>query len=785
MADVVTRLVVDSKEYDSKIQRAVAGLTQYEKKCREVGGTLEFVEKEDLDFVKALGQMETVSSSATSKLSELKKAFTELSVQYKNLTDAEKKAPYGKALAGSLEQLKGRIRNAEGDLRSAQADLSSFGDAFKQIGAKMGIPIEMFTKLGPAVAAASAAMKIATDAFKQNEILMDEWGRITQSAGSLYQGFLNSINTGDISGFLKNIGKIISKAREAYDALDELGTFNAFNQIQIEKARTNWNEAITNYREGTGTKADVETAAQNLKNELKSRQEKEQKVYIDAIKDLAASRGVDEDMLQKALSGTYGDYETLKNTPLTGKKTIYRPGLVPGAPGYADEVAVAANETEKLGQALQKLSDEDLARIQALGAQAQRTSTEISQIDKQKVRVLGAGSSKNTGVTVPVEPVIPEGSAAALKQQISELQKAWNLATTQDKRDTIKGQIDAANEALKAMTPQIEPVAAAIKDAAAMWTEHSQKLADVKARLAEFQAMATDSSLTDEQREWAQGMADAYQKQLDKMTSATEEATNKMSESLDKLPTKFEMMQEALDKMSTGVDAISTLGNSLNELKGIGEDLADAFSGEMDAWDSLMTVFNSGIGIMQTVIGVMEAINTLQELGNALSDAKVAKQAAETTAVVSGKGAEAAAETAEAAASGTATVANTAEAASGAGAAMAGIPIVGPVLAIAAIAAVLAAVFAATSKAQSAGNFATGGLIPGSSFSGDNLTANVNSGELILNRAQQSNLAGQLSGGATQTIVVEGRIRGKDILLSANNTNRAAGGSRGYYTQVK
>ena len=104
---------------------------------------------------------------------------------------------------------------------------------------------------------------------------------------------------------------------------------------------------------------------------------------------------------------------------------------------------------------------------------------------------------------------------------------------------------------------------------------------------------------------------------------------------------------------------------------------------------------------------------------------------------------------------------------------------------IAAIAAVLAAVLAATSKAKSAGKFAQGGIVPGSSFSGDNLTANVNSGELILNRAQQGAIAGQLQGTAQQTVMVEGRISGKDILLSANNTNRAAGGSRGYYTKVK
>ena len=236
--------------------------------------------------------------------------------------------------------------------------------------------------------------------------------------------------------------------------------------------------------------------------------------------------------------------------------------------------------------------------------------------------------------------------------------------------------------------------------------------------------------------------------------------------------------------MSSGVGAISTIGNAFNELKGIGEDLTAAFSGEMDAWDSLMTVFNSGIGIMQTVIGVMDAINTLQELSSTLSKKKVADQAAETTAVVTGKGTEAAANLQEAGTSMTAAGANAAESSSAAGKAVAGIPIVGPILAVAAIAAVLAATFAAMSKAKSAGKFASGGIVPGNNYN-DGLVANVSSGELILNRAQQGAIASQLSGGATQTVVVEGRISGKDILLSANNTNRAAGGSRGYYTKVK
>lgn len=46
----------------------------------------------------------------------------------------------------------------------------------------------------------------------------------------------------------------------------------------------------------------------------------------------------------------------------------------------------------------------------------------------------------------------------------------------------------------------------------------------------------------------------------------------------------------------------------------------------------------------------------------------------------------------------------------------------------------------ASAKPPSAGNFQDGGIVGGNSFSGDRLTANVNSGELILNRRDQTSL---------------------------------------------
>ena len=88
-------------------------------------------------------------------------------------------------------------------------------------------------------------------------------------------------------------------------------------------------------------------------------------------------------------------------------------------------------------------------------------------------------------------------------------------------------------------------------------------------------------------------------------------------------------------------------------------------------------------------------------------------------------------------------------------------------------------------KSATAGNFAEGGIIPGNSYSGDNMRVfGLNSGEVVLNHAQQSNLASQLEGGVSQNIVISGKLSGRDILLAANNDNRSRGGQRGFYSEI-
>ena len=102
----------------------------------------------------------------------------------------------------------------------------------------------------------------------------------------------------------------------------------------------------------------------------------------------------------------------------------------------------------------------------------------------------------------------------------------------------------------------------------------------------------------------------------------------------------------------------------------------------------------------------------------------------------------------------------------------------GPIGWIAWVAAGIAAFATAISTVHQLTGLAEGGIVGGNQYSGDNIYAGnamVNSGELVLNKAQQGNLASQLSGNGMQGIKVAGKIKGTDIILSVDRTLQLQG----------
>jgi hypothetical protein len=87
-------------------------------------------------------------------------------------------------------------------------------------------------------------------------------------------------------------------------------------------------------------------------------------------------------------------------------------------------------------------------------------------------------------------------------------------------------------------------------------------------------------------------------------------------------------------------------------------------------------------------------------------------------------------------------------------------------------------------KSATSANFAQGGIVPGSSYSGDNIRAyGLNSGELILSMAQQNTIADRLTSSPMDNLNLSATIDAEQIRLVLNNRGRRTG--RGEYVQTK
>lgn len=355
-------------------------------------------------------------------------------------------------MAQSLVKLTLESNQYEKGLRNAQKQLDDFTKG-------IGISAKAFSGMAVSVAAVTGALKVAKDAFFANETQLDDWNRAIQSAEGVYKGFLNALNTGDISGFLTSIDTITEAAKAAYDALDNLSTFNAFNRVNLQRTRTGMTEAIAGFRLGETSKEDVKKAAEAYKKELIERQRLEQEAYSQKIREVAAQRNVPWGNLEQALSGDYGTYQQLKQVQPTGEKMVsYGAGMF-GSGSYIQKFAVTAEE--KMGEALRALNDTELDALQSLGEQAQRTGEEIAQIDKQLSRVLnkkekstpktgGGGGRTNTKA-----PTYAEDSIAAQSALVNELRKKWSEAGEAVRNDLLV-QLIAAEDKLKSMNNQAE-----------------------------------------------------------------------------------------------------------------------------------------------------------------------------------------------------------------------------------------------------------------------------------------------------------------------------------------
>ena len=395
MADVISRLKLESGEFDSKIKRAAQGIQRMAEECHNAGGILNQLEDENRAYIQSLGSMATVATTAKGKLAELTAAFTDIRSQYNALSDEEKQGEFGQELNRQLEIMKGRINDAKTELSDINKELGNTGKQSQETGGfldklkdRFVVNLDAMKLFELGLKAAEGALNVMKDAFFSNEVSLDAWGRTVAASESLYKGFLDALNTGDISGYLANMGDIVTAAQNAYNAIDDLNTFNAFNRANRQRFRAGFTNAVADFREGKGSKESVKSAAGAYIGNLREEQSMQYNAYMQSVNNIAKRRSVDGFALMAALGGNYGSFNALKHTKVS-TKTV----LKPVGNALVRELAYApANKHEQIAYAVQRLNDDELNELQGYAEKLYSLSDQANSVRKQAARVLNGNS---------------------------------------------------------------------------------------------------------------------------------------------------------------------------------------------------------------------------------------------------------------------------------------------------------------------------------------------------------------------------------------------------------
>ena len=709
MADVITRLKVESSEYDAKIKRAAQGIAHLERSLKSSGKSFADASRQETEYVRALGQMETVSSTAKGKINELTQAFTELSMMYKQMSDQEKQSPIGQALSQSLDQLKGRINETKGQLSEVNKELgntasegSATGGVLEQLAGKFG----MSTKEAGLLGAALAAGKVALEAFEKT--MQSAEGTADLLASTQYQlttavdGFFLSLNNGNFASFLTGLSDIITRAQAAYEAMDELSSFavryNPKNQRDMREIDTLLKEARALQAKGDKAGAAAKTAeATRLANEAKQNTyaygRAEYNAGMSTLKNLLGKSGTEFTDAQVMYWSDPKNFQEAKELARTYEKILGIQRSLGSGPMSPEAIKMLRGQLAELGtvtpkmqrayaymnardtagteagdafiRATQQIYGLDNARFAADAIQAR-----IDRADAVANRPTGGGGGGgrtgrvSAAKAAVAAAAIPEGSVAAMEKELQDLRKAQSFAT-----DT---------ETWKELGAQIAMVTYEIK-------KLKGEIPDLK-----------DKDLGVETAIASQDFAKGFRSKM------MEDFRQQAKETADE-------QQDAAQKTAK---AWSTVGNAVNTVGGALAGLEDPAAQVMGT--IAQAIANIALSFSQALLTPKDPFTWIA-----------------------------------AAATGTATMLS-----------------------------VISAIKSATE-----GSYATGGIVSGNSYSGDNQLINVNSGEVVLTRAMAGNLASQLQGTGLGGGRLEAVVSGEQLRFILNNNSRRR--SRGEYVTTK
>ena len=711
--------------------------------ARRTGATFAIADKEELAFVSSLGQLQTSARSAKGSIAEMTKAFQDLSMHYRSLTDEEKAAPYGQELKKSLEQLQNRINDGKqalgeinGTIGESKNKTDILSGAVNDLAGKFGLSVPKLGAMSVAIAGVTGALKVAKDAFFASEANLDEWGRTVDASKAVYEGFLTSLNTGDISGFLQRIDQIISAAREAYDELDRLGTQRTIDSPRLNAQRAENERFRAMLRTGRyiaptdGRKATMKEGQLLTKSQL----DNISRMLENGMKNVNNITKSEIQQIRASINALYKKEATNLGMSLSE----FKKGT--SSMSALDERIAGYNNYVKRQREID-MAKRSVAIASAEGLTVDEKTYEKARQTNPYERYKAWGVFKDSGETMT--------KITELVTQMTNLQTQVTNSTAQGYRNINRvegitvggGRSGGGGGRVGTPAPDvvIDPLAG---------IKFQQTEFDGGVMNSEFGAMVTELA--------AKYFKQTFDESIRNMDSETVKSLMQTTETVNDVFKNVDMNKPAPKKQDNADTKEKT-----KETDEIGK-AAKAFGAMNNIMGALQ---NMGVKVPE---GLQKAMNVMQSLISAIQSVQTivqmfatSSQAANTAAVTANTGALIALQGAMAAN----TTINAIPFLAGGG-------VAGQV--------VNSKRFAFGGIVSGISKRAANGFVGGNNYSGDLIPIAVNSGELILNRAQQGNIASQLTqGSGIANLSLEKVITGEDIRIVLNNNKRRR--SRGEY----
>ena len=554
-----------------------------------------------------------------------------------------------------------RVEHQQWDegMRKAQKGVDDLQKSTGGMDAMMGKAMKSVGAMAAALATVDAAGKAFNKTIGGSETLTDAWGRTMQAATRVTDSFFEHLAQGDMSNFLNNLDTAISKARELYDAVDNVGTFDIFAQGQRATYKADIKDAKYYIKAGIGDAEHWKDVIRDREAKLEKLMQQEQGVVDNAVtksfqsitnsnagmamfKDLAFSENVSPEKRQERALQLYDKMLKEHSTLIEEQKATFAGDVYVSTMQRTRKWDSAENEElANIFKRFGEKGDETLKAMMALWNRRENARESLAGMRLENLKTLnfkGAGGGGTGGYTAQKFDVTGmkapglglTSSMAELESQLAQWQQALKEATTSAGMQAAESMIVELQRLIDA-----QPIALRLDVPEESIAEVVAQMQDLGDRIRNDVKPLDTSTL--------------FMGNDDNPLEKTGKDVEKITENIGKTSQAFGMMGNAMQMLED--PSAKVAGIVMGAIANVASSFATALASEKNIW----TWMAAAIGGAATMTATIASI-----------------------------------------------------------------------------------------KSATAGSYADGGVVRGGAFTGDAVPIMANAGEVVLNAAQQQNVAGQL-----------------------------------------